>query len=92
MRMLAIALITMAVMLLAGWAEATTFTGTGSLPTATRDYSPVEKVGCGGPGRCPVGLHWACGPYGRCGWVSCGYARPYVYHPYAHPYAYRYRY
>jgi hypothetical protein len=36
------------------------------------NYSPVEKVGCGGPGRCPWGSHWVCGPYGRCGCVVCG--------------------
>jgi len=42
------------------------------------NYSPVENVGCGGPGRCPTGLHWACGPY-RCGCVACGYVAPRAY-------------
>jgi hypothetical protein len=79
MRLLAIALTAMAVVLLAGWAEATTLAGTESLPSSTRDFSPVEKVGCGGPGaHCPAGLHWVCGPNGRCGCVACGYVRPYV--------------
>ena len=59
-RILTIALTTMAVVLLAGWAEATTLAGTESLPSSTRDFSPIEKVGCGGPGRCPAGLHWFC--------------------------------
>jgi hypothetical protein len=89
MRTLAIALFAMMVVLLTGLAEATTLTGTGSLPATTRDFSPVEKVGCGGPGRCPIGLHWVCGPHGRCGCVSCGIARPYV-GPYVRPYRYRY--
>ena len=92
MRNLVIALTAAMVMLLSGWAEATTLSGAASLPTATRDHSTVEKIGCGGPGRCPIGLHWVCGPYGGCGCVSCGYARPYV-APYAygyHPYRYRY--
>ena len=80
MRLLAIALTAIAVVLLAGSAEATTLAGTEGLPSAPRDFSPVEKVGCGGPGRCPAGLHWACGPYGGCGCVACGgaHVRPYV--------------
>ncbi len=78
MRIFAIAFIAVMVVLFAGWAEATTFTGTESLPSSTRDYSAVEKAGCGGPGRCPTGLHWVCGPYGGCGCVACGYVRPYV--------------
>jgi hypothetical protein len=75
MRTLTIAFAAMGVMLVAGWAEATALTGTGTLPS-TRDYSPVEKVGCKGPARCAYGLHWACGPHGRCGCVSCSYVRP----------------
>ena len=62
-----------------------------------QNYSPVQKVGCGAPGRCPLGSRWACGPYGRCGCVACGgyvaprayvaprvyvAPRPYVYRPY----------
>jgi hypothetical protein len=102
MRILVIALAAATLLSLAGLAEAMTLNGVGNVPTATRDYSPVEKVGCGGPGRCPYGAHWVCGPYGGCGCVSCGYARPYaapyvarpyVAHPYVyHPYARRYRY
>ena len=93
MRILVIALAAVTLLSFAGLAEAMTLNGGGNLPTATRDYSPVEKVGCGGPGRCPYGSHWVCGGYGGCGCVSCGYGRPYV-APYApRPYAYRpYRY
>jgi hypothetical protein len=63
------------------------------LPAPAPNYSPVQQVGCGGPGRyCPAGYHWACGPY-RCGCVACvaPYAyRPYVYRPYVYrPFAYR---
>src|SRR5262245_59962734 len=36
------------------------------------NYSPIEKVACGGPGpRCPWGRTWVCGPYG-CGCAPCG--------------------
>jgi hypothetical protein len=85
------------IMLIAGslaWtAAATPLTST--VPPSV-NYSPIEKVGCGGPGpHCPTGLHWACGPY-RCACVACvaPYAvRPYVYRPYVYrPYVYpRYR-
>jgi hypothetical protein len=90
MRKLMFALTAMGALMLAGlltWsAEATTLAGTVGQPPAT-NYSPVEKVGCGGAGRCPYGLHWACGPYGRCACIACG--GPYVAHPYvAHPYVY----
>ena len=44
----------MAILLVAGWAEATTLK-TGHLPAATRGYSPVEKVGCGGLVVAPQG-------------------------------------
>jgi hypothetical protein len=50
-----------------------------SLPS-TPNYSPVQKVACGGPGRyCPWGSHWVCGPAGRCGCVACGYRAPRAY-------------
>ena len=58
-------------------ADATPFAAT---QPPTSNYSPIEKVGCGGPGRCPWGRYWACGPY-RCGCVAC-VARPYVYRPF----------
>jgi len=48
------------------------------LPSAP-NYSQVEKVGCGRPGRCPWGSRWACGPYGRCGCIACGYGAPRAY-------------
>jgi hypothetical protein len=99
MRESALALAAMALVSLAGLAQAATLTGTENLPAATKDYSPVEKVGCGSYGRCPLGSHWACGPYGGCGCVSCGYVAPYVAprvyvapHPYYQPYRYRYNY
>jgi hypothetical protein len=57
MRILAIALDAVTLLSLAGLAEAMTLNGVGNVPTATRDYSPVEKVGCGGAGRCPYGAH-----------------------------------
>jgi hypothetical protein len=44
MRILAIALAAVTLLSLAGLAEATTLNGVGNVPTATRDYSPVEKV------------------------------------------------
>jgi hypothetical protein len=93
MRKLTTAL-TASAMLIAGslaWtAAATPLTST--LPPPL-NYSPIEKVGCGGPGRCPTGLHWACGPY-RCGCVACVapyVVRPYVYRPYAYRALPRYR-
>lgn len=94
MRKLTFALIALGTLMLAGplaWnAEATTLTGTVGQPPAT-NYSPVERVGCGGAGRCPYGLHSVCGDYG-CRCVSCGYGyRPYAYHPYAY-HRYRYNY
>ncbi len=49
--------------------------GVPSLP----NYSPVQTVGCSGPGRCGWGSHWVCGPYGRCGCVACGYVAPRAY-------------
>jgi hypothetical protein len=46
------------------------------------NYSPVEKVACGGPGpNCPWGRTWVCGPH-RCWCAPCGgryYGAPYVY-------------
>ncbi len=76
MHKLAIAFVVMAVVLIAGgldWkADATTWSsGTLGLPAASKDYSPIEKVGCKGPGRwCPFGWHRVCGPW-RCRCVPC---------------------
>jgi hypothetical protein len=51
------------------------FTGSNAeaLPSAPPmpNYSPVETIGCGGPGRCPTGRFWACGPAG-CWCRPCG--------------------
>jgi len=83
---LAITLAAGLVMVLAGlfaWkADATTLGGAVGVPPVS-NYSPVEKVGCGGYGRCPLGLRWTCGPY-RCWCAPCG--------GYYRPYKYRYRY
>ena len=68
-------------------AEATPL-GSG-IPRPENDPSLVEKMGCGGPGRCPYGLRSICSPYG-CTCVPCGSVkRP---HPYYGGYRYRYRY
>ena len=67
MRRLAIALGVMVVVALAGgvgWkSDAATWTGTLNLPSAAKNYSPIEKAGCVKRGRCPLGWFWACGPY-----------------------------
>jgi hypothetical protein len=91
MRKVAIGLCAMVVVVFTGW----TAQAAPTIPPVTK-YSPVESVGCSGPGRCPWGRHWVCGPYGRCGCVACGgvyrpYARPYV-HPYVRPYPRRHYY
>jgi hypothetical protein len=48
------------------------------LAAPAKTYSPVEKIGCKGPGTfCPGGLHWVCNP-SRCGCAPCsGGPRPY---------------
>jgi hypothetical protein len=75
MRKLAIAVGVSAAMLVAGgiaWkADATTWrSGTVNLPGVTKNYSPIEQVGCYGWGRCPPGFKWRCGPY-RCRCLPC---------------------
>ena len=75
MRKFAIALGIMAAVLFAGvaWkAEATTWrSGTLNLPSAAKNYSPVENTACYGWGRhCPPGFHWFCGPR-RCWCERC---------------------
>ena len=43
------------------------FAGSATIPAPGPNYSPIEKIACGGPGpRCPWGRTWVCGPYG-CG-------------------------
>lgn len=80
MRKFAITFAAGLVMVLAGlfaWqADATTLGGALGVPPVTKNYSPIEKVGCRGYGRCPLGLRWTCGPY-RCWCAPCGYYRPY---------------
>lgn len=75
MRKLAIALgITVAVLFagsLAWKADATTLSsGTITLPTAAKNYSPVEKAGCRRPGWCGLGWYRVCGPI-RCRCLPC---------------------
>jgi len=75
MRKFAIALGIMAAVLFAGvaWkADATTWrSGTLNLPSAAKNYSPVENTACYGWGRhCPPGFHWFCGPR-RCWCERC---------------------
>lgn len=78
----------MVISMLTWTAQATTLSGT--VMPSTHNYSPVEKVGCTGAGRCPYGTYLVCGPYGRhCSCAACGAA--YGYHHYYHPY-YRYNY
>lgn len=87
MRKTILTLIAGAAMMLAGFmtltADATPLSGpAGQSP----NYSPVEKVGCGGYGKCPYGQHWVCGAYGRCWCAPCG-GGGYYYKP-----RYRYNY
>jgi hypothetical protein len=57
------------------WNASASTMGVPSLP----NFSPVHTVGCGGPGRCPWGSRWVCGPYGRCGCAPRAYVAPRVY-------------
>jgi len=75
MRKLAVALGLTAAVMVAGsfaWrAEATTLSsGAVHLPTAAKNYSPVEKAGCFRPGWCGLGWFRRCGRW-RCWCVPC---------------------
>jgi hypothetical protein len=76
MRKFAIALGVTAALVSAGglaWqADATTWrAGTLNLPSAAKNYSPVEETACYGWGKhCPPGFHWYCGPR-RCWCARC---------------------
>ncbi len=75
MRRLAIALGVTAAVLFAGtfmWkADATTLSsGTVNLPSAAKNYSPVEKTGCRRPGWCGLGWFRVCGRW-RCWCAPC---------------------
>jgi hypothetical protein len=76
MRKFAIALGVTAALVSAGglaWqADATTWrSGTLNLPSAAKNYSPVEETACYGWGQhCPPGFHWFCGPR-RCWCARC---------------------
>jgi hypothetical protein len=71
MRKVTIAFAATIALLVAGvlaWnAQAAPFAGT----APAKNYSPIERVGCGGAGRCPWGRTWVCGPRG-CGCAPCG--------------------
>src|SRR5262245_1918743 len=47
-----------------------------TIPAPGVNYSPIEKVACGGPGpRCPWGRTWVCGPL----WLRvCSLRRPVI--------------
>src|SRR6478752_1444015 len=71
LRGLALSLLAVAVVAFAGRsAEAV------PLPVPAKTHSPVDEVGCRGPGTyCPAGLHWVCGPY-QCRCAPCPYGDP----------------
>jgi hypothetical protein len=58
-------------MLVVGAFIVTAAQATPAAPVPTQNYSPIEKVGCSGAGRCPWGRTWVCGPRG-CGCAPCG--------------------
>jgi hypothetical protein len=75
MRKLAVALgLSLAVLLAGGlaWeADALPWTSnTVALPTAAKNYSPIEKAGCFRRGRCGWGRYRVCGPL-RCWCAPC---------------------
>ena len=75
MRKIALLLTTAFVLLLAGalgfQADATVGSGTQGLPTAAKDFSPVDRVACrfAGP-SCPVGYTRICRPW-KCWCARC---------------------
>ena len=76
MRKLMLMLAATAAILFAGaltWnAEAAVTGGSGNLAIAAKNFSPVIKTACGGPGaNCRAGRHWVCGPAGRCWCAPC---------------------
>jgi hypothetical protein len=74
MRKLTIALAASAALLAVGAfalkADATTWSGTTSLPGIVKNYSPVQKAACRGRGACPWGFTRVCGPR-VCACVRC---------------------
>ncbi len=76
MRKLMLMLAATAALLFAGalsWkAEAAISGGAGHLAITAKDFTPIIKSGCGGPGEhCRWGRHWVCGPAGRCWCAPC---------------------
>lgn len=76
MRKLMLMLAATAALLFAGaltWkAEAAISGGAGHLAITAKDFTPIIKSGCGGPGaHCRWGRHWTCGPMGRCWCAPC---------------------
>jgi hypothetical protein len=58
---------------LAWTADAQTWRGAASIPSAAQNFTPIEKAACGGRGpHCRWGRHWVCGPRGlRCWCAPC---------------------
>jgi hypothetical protein len=71
MLMLAAAAALLFVGALAWKAEASILGGAGSLAITAKNFTPIIKTGCGGPGpHCRWGRHWVCGPMGRRCWCA----------------------
>jgi hypothetical protein len=76
MRKLMLMLAATAAILFAGaltWnAEASVTGGSGNLAITAKNFTPIIKTACGGPGaHCRWGRHWVCGPMGRCWCAPC---------------------
>ena len=76
MRKLMLMLAATAAILFAGalnWnAEASVTGGSGNLAITAKNFTPVIKAACGGPGaNCRAGRHWVRGPAGRCWCAPC---------------------
>jgi hypothetical protein len=53
-------------------AQASVTGGSGNLAITAKNFTPIIKAGCGGPGpHCRWGRHWFCGPLGRCWCAPC---------------------
>jgi hypothetical protein len=76
MRKVMIMLVAAAALLFAGalaWkAEAASWGGAANLVATAKNFTPIIKTACGGPGaNCRAGRHWVCGPAGRCWCAPC---------------------
>jgi hypothetical protein len=53
-------------------AEASIGSGSGNLAITAKNFTPIIKAACGGPGEhCRWGRHWVCGPMSRCWCAPC---------------------